>query len=361
MKNHTDITMLVEEAIGLLGKLVATPSFSHEEQGTAMILQQALQQRNIPAQRVMNNVWALNHFYDAAKPTILLNSHHDTVKPNSQYTLDPFHPLIRDGKLYGLGSNDAGAPLVSLMAAFLHFYDREDLRYNLIFAGTAEEEISGSNGIEALLPELGNIDCAIVGEPTGMQMAIAEKGLLVLDCLVQGQAGHAAREEGENAIYKALPDIAWFQSYSFPEISPVLGPVKMSLTMISAGVQHNVVPAECRFTVDVRVNDCYTHEEILAIIKEHVACTVTPRSMRLRATAMDAGHPLVLAGESLGLRSFGSATMSDKALMPFPALKMGPGESARSHSADEYVLLAEIEGGIQTYIRLLEKILLKAS
>ncbi len=361
MKNHTATTTIVEEAIGLLEKLIATPSFSHEEQGTAMILQQALQQHKIPAQRIMNNVWARNQFYDDAKPTILLNSHHDTVKPNSQYSLDPFHPLLLEGKLYGLGSNDAGAPLVSLLAAFLHFYHRDDLRYNLVFAATAEEEISGSNGIEALLPELGKIDCAIVGEPTSMQMAIAEKGLLVLDCIVHGQAGHAARQEGENAIYKALPDIAWFQSYRFPEVSPVLGPVKMSLTMISAGVQHNVVPAECRFTVDVRVNDCYTHEDIVAIIKEHVACTVKPRSMRLRATAIDAAHPLVVAGESLGLGSFGSATMSDKALMPFPALKMGPGESARSHSADEYILLEEIERGIQTYIRLLEKILLQAS
>jgi acetylornithine deacetylase len=360
-EKNRDVDNLLQESVVLLEKLIATPSFSHEEQGTAMILLHTLQQHKIPAQRIMNNVWARNRFYQADKPTILLNSHHDTVKPNSQYSLDPFHPLLRDGKLFGLGSNDAGASLVSLLAAFLHFYDREDLRYNLVFAATAEEEISGSNGIEALLPELGNIDCAIVGEPTGMQMAIAEKGLLVLDCVVHGQAGHAARDEGENAIYKALPDIAWFQSYRFPKVSPTLGSVKMSLTMISAGVQHNVVPAECRFTVDVRVNDCYTHEEILAIIREQVACTVTPRSMRLRATAMDAGHALVIAGESIGLRNFGSATMSDKALMPFPALKMGPGESARSHSADEYILLKEIEEGIETYIRLLEKILLKAS
>jgi acetylornithine deacetylase len=346
-----------QEAVALLTRLIATPSFSKEEQGTALLMQQSLQQKGIRTERLRNNIWAKNLHFDPAKRTLLLHSHHDTVRPNKQYTLDPFQPLQRDGKLYGLGSNDAGASLVSLQTAFRHFYDKKDLSYNLIFAAGAEEEISGPDGVESLLPELGKIDCAIVGEPTGMQMAIAEKGLLVLDCVTHGQAGHAARNEGENAIYKALPDIAWFQAFQFPKVSDVLGPVKMSLTMIQAGVQHNIVPAECRFTVDIRVNDCYAHEEILDIVRQHVSCDVTPRSMRLRASCIPQTHPLVEAGASLGLPSFGSATMSDKALMPFPALKIGPGDSARSHSADEYIGVVEIEEGIDIYIALLEKIL----
>lgn len=351
------LTSYHQEAVNLLTRLIATPSFSKEEQGTALLMQQSLQQKGIRAERLRNNIWAKNRHFDASKPTILLHSHHDTVRPNKQYTLDPFQPVERDGKLYGLGSNDAGASLVSLHAAFRHFYEKENLAYNLIFAAGAEEEISGPDGVESLIPELGNIDCAIVGEPTGMQMAVAEKGLLVLDCVVYGQAGHAARNEGENAIYKALNDINWFREFSFPKISEQLGPVKMSLTMIQGGIQHNIVPAECRFTVDVRVNDRYTHEEVLEIVRSHVSCEVHPRSMRLRASAIDPKHPLVKAGKSLKLSSFGSATMSDMALMPFPALKIGPGDSARSHSADEYIGIDEIENGIRIYIDLLEKIL----
>ncbi len=349
-KNHS-------VAVDLLKQLIAIPSFSREEQGTAQLIQGFLQGRGIPASRLVNNIWARNKFYDPALPTLLLNSHHDTVKPDKHYTLDPFNPLVQDEKLYGLGCNDAGGCLVSLLATFLHFYEQEDMRYNIVFAASAEEEISGVNGIEALIPALGQIDCAIVGEPTLMDMAVAEKGLLVLDCSVEGKAGHAAREEGENAIYKVLADIEWFRTYRFPEVSPLLGPVKMSVTLIHAGVQHNVVPAQCDFTVDVRLNECYTHEALLDIVRAHVSCNVTPRSMRLRSTSIAADHSLVKAGVSLGMKSYGSATLSDKALMPFPALKIGPGDSARSHTADEFIYLHEIREGIDKYIALIERLI----
>jgi acetylornithine deacetylase len=351
---ENSIRSLSDKAIALLQQLIAIPSYSREEQDTAALIREAFQQLGIDAQIHGNNVWVRNQAYDPSLPTLLLNSHHDTVRPNKLYTRNPFEAAIQDGKLYGLGSNDAGGPLVALMACFLYFYHNTTLPYNLVFAATAEEEISGAKGIEALLPELGSIDCAIVGEPSSMRMAVAEKGLLVLDCLVIGEAGHAAREEGENAIYKALADIHWFRDYEFERISTVLGPVKMSVTVIEAGTQHNVVPATCRFTVDVRVNDCYSHEEILDIIQQHVCCEVKARSMRLRATSIAGDHPLTVAGNRIGLESFGSSTMSDKALMPFPALKLGPGDSARSHSADEYIYIKEIEEGIQTYIQLLK-------
>lgn len=352
-----DIDKLAEDAIMFLKRLIATPSFSKEEQGTAALIQQFFQSRGLVPSRTMNNVWIRNRHFDKKKPTILLNSHHDTVKPNHQYTLNPFQPLAQDGLLYGLGSNDAGGCLVSLIAAFLHFYERKDLKYNLVLAATAEEEISGANGIEALLPLLGKIDCAIVGEPTLMDMAVAEKGLMVVDCTIAGKAGHAAREEGENAIYKSLDYMRWFETFKFPEVSPLLGPVKMNVTLIHAGTQHNVIPDECRFTADVRLNECYTHEQVLAVIREHVKGEVIPRSTRLRSTFITDDHPLVQAGASLGLKSFGSVTMSDKALMPFPALKIGPGDSARSHTADEYIKLEEITRGIHTYINLLEAVL----
>lgn len=348
---------LVSEAVALLKQLIATPSFSKEEQGTANVLQKFLQSHSVLPSRLMNNVWAKNLHYDSARPTILLNSHHDTVKPNSAYTKEPFTPLEEDGKLYGLGSNDAGGCLVSLLATFLNYYHRTDLKYNLVFAATAEEEISGTNGIAALLPELGRIDAAIVGEPTLLEMATAEKGLVVLDCETVGVAGHAARNEGDNAIYKALQDIQWFGSYKFSKESVLLGPVKMSLTMIQAGTQHNVVPASCRYTVDVRVNECYTNEEIVEEIKEHVSCAVTPRSLRLRSTSISEDHYLVKAGLAIGRKVFGSSTLSDKVFMQFPAVKMGPGDSARSHTADEFIYLSEIEAGIDTYIKLLNQVL----
>ena len=351
------INELYNEAEQLLKKLITIPSFSREEHGTAMLLQGFLQQKGIAANRLMNNVWAKNKHYDPAKPTLLLNSHHDTVKPNTAYTREPFMAKVEDGKLYGLGSNDAGGCLVSLLAAFLFFYEKENLAFNLIFAATAEEEISGANGIEALIPVLENIEAAIVGEPTEMQMAIAEKGLLVLDCTSIGVAGHAARSEGDNAIYKAMQSIAWFNSYKFPETSDMLGPVKMNVTIITGGVQHNVVPATCNYTVDIRLNDLYSHDQVIDLVKEHIVCHVAPRSKRLKPSAISKDHPLVKAGAALGLRAFGSDTLSDMALMPFPALKIGPGNSARSHMADEFIYLKEIQNGISVYIQILEQLL----
>jgi len=351
------LTALYTGALGLLKELIAIPSYSREEQETAAILRRFFSAKGISVNRYMNNVWVANKHFDADKPTILLNSHHDTVKPNKDYKHDPFVALEQEGKLYGLGSNDAGGCLVSLAATFLYFNEQADLKYNIIFAATAEEEVSGANGIEALLPQLGNISFGIVGEPTLMDMAVAEKGLMVLDCVAHGKSGHAAREEGENSIYKAMKDMAWFRDFVFPEVSDTLGPVKMSVTMVNAGTQHNVVPATCSFTVDVRLNECYTHEQALALIKQNVDCDVTARSMRLRSTSIAADHPIVKAGLALGLKPYGSATMSDKALMPFPALKIGPGDSARSHMADEYIFVAEISRGIDIYVQLLKAVL----
>ncbi len=344
-------------AANMLSRLIATPSYSKEEFGTAALIQTYLQAQGIPAQRFINNVWAKNLHYDANKPTLLLNSHHDTVKPNEGYTNDPFNPIQKDGKLYGLGSNDAGGCLVSLLATFLYFYGKQDLKYNIIFAASAEEEISGADGIAALLPEFGKIDVAIVGEPTLLQMAVAEKGLMVLDCEASGVSGHAARNEGSNAIYNAFKDLHWFAEHQFPKVSELLGPVKMTVTMINAGTQHNVVPATCKFTVDVRINECYTNEELLEEIRQNVTCKVMARSMRLRSTSIHKEHPLVQAGLKLGKEIFGSSTLSDKVFMNFPALKIGPGDSARSHMADEFIYLNEIEEGIDTYINILKEIL----
>ena len=349
---------IFDDIFALLKDLIRTPSLSKQEDQTAALLRKFLEERGIAVQREKNNVWALNRHYDPQKPTILLNSHHDTVKPNPQYTRDPFDPQVESGRLYGLGSNDAGGCLVSLIGAFLHFYDQPGLTYNLLLAATAEEEISGKEGVEALLPTLPPIACAIVGEPTQMNLAVAEKGLMVLDGVSHGRAGHAAREEGENALYKLLGDLEWFRSYRFPKESPWLGPVKMSVTVIETeNKAHNVVPAICRYVVDVRVTDAYSHEEVLAVIRENISSEVTPRSMRMRATRIEENHPLVQAGLRLGRTAYGSPTSSDKALMPFPALKCGPGDSARSHTADEYVEVAEISGGLEGYIRLLESIL----
>lgn len=354
----TDLHTLQKDAIELLKQLISTPSFSKEEDQTAAILTAFFQQRNIPVQQKGYNVWAKNKHFDASKPTILLNSHHDTVKPNKGYTLDPFTPVEKDGKLFGLGSNDAGGPLVSLIAAFLYFYERTDLQYNFILAASAEEEISGLNGIELVIPELGPVAFGVVGEPTQMQMAVAERGLMVLDAVTHGKAGHAAREEGDNAVYNALRDIEWFRTYRFPKVSDLLGPVKMSVTVIETDNKaHNVVPAQCKFVVDTRVNELYTFEEILAVIQEHVQSSVQPRSMRLRSTGISIDHPIVQAGIALGRSYYGSPTTSDKALMPFAALKIGPGDSARSHTADEYIYIEEIKEGIALYVKLLEHVL----
>ena len=344
---------LTNEAVLLLKELISIESFSKTENKTATLIEIFFIKKNISTNRLLNNVWVNNKFFDDNKPTILLNSHHDTVKPNSQYTKNPFDPIIEDGKLFGLGSNDAGGPLVSLIACFLFFYEKSNLNFNLILAATAEEEISGRNGIELVLPKLGTIYFGIVGEPTKMNIAIAEKGLLVIDCIAYGKTGHAAREEGDNAIYKALKDIEWFQSFQFPKISKTLGPVKMSVTLIQAGIQHNIVPETCHFTVDIRTTDEYTNQEVLDIIKEHISSMIQPRSVRLNPSSVSINHPLVLTGQSLHLKLYGSPTTSDQALMNFPTFKMGPGDSARSHSADEFIYLREIEEGIELYIKLL--------
>lgn len=348
---------LQEDSLELLKQLIRTPSFSKEEDKTADAIAQFLQDRNVKTHRKLNNVWAYNLHYDASKPTLLLNSHHDTVKPNSGYTRDPFAADVEGGKLYGLGSNDAGGCLVSLIATFLYFYAQADLSYNICLAATAEEEISGINGLESILPDLGELEFAIVGEPTQMNLAIAERGLLVLDCTVQGKAGHAAREEGENAIYKALKDMEWFRNYRFSKVSEVFGPLKMSVTIINAGSQHNVVPALCTFTVDVRVTDAYTNEEVLKIIRTNVDCEVKARSTRLKPSSIAKEHPLVQSGLALGRTTYGSPTTSDQALLSIPSLKVGPGDSARSHMADEYIFVHEIGEGIKLYIDLLKPVI----
>lgn len=347
-----------DDAVQLLKQLIATPSISREEQGTAQLLGQFLAGKGVPYQQHLNNVWAVNKHFDPAKPSILLNSHHDTVKPNPQYTRDPFSPDVLDGKLYGLGSNDAGGCLVSLLAAFLHFYEQEGMAYNIVVAITAEEEISGVNGIESILHVLPKPALAIVGEPTKTDLAIAEKGLMVLDCVAHGKAGHAARDEGENALYKAMDDINWFRTFRFPKVSEALGPVKMSVTVIqTSNKAHNVVPAECSFVVDVRATDQYTLEEMLEIIRGHVKCEVKPRSMRMRPSFIPKDHPLVAAGVSLGKQLYGSPTTSDQALIPATSVKVGPGDSARSHTADEFIYLDEIRQGIDTYINLLSRLI----
>jgi acetylornithine deacetylase/succinyl-diaminopimelate desuccinylase-like protein len=341
-------------ALQLLQQLIAAPSFSKEEDKTAAILFDFFSGKGAAPKRQGNNIWVNSKYFDSSRPTLLLNSHHDTVRPNPGYTRDPFMPKIEEGKLFGLGSNDAGGPLVALIASFLHFYERKDLAFNLVMAATAEEEISGANGIESIWSQLPKIDFAIVGEPTGTEVAIAEKGLLVIDCVSHGKAGHAARDEGENAIYLAMKDIEWFRTFQFPKTSPMLGKVKMSVTVIQAGQAHNQVPAQCRFTADIRVTDAYTLEEVLDTVRQNIASEVTPRSLRLRPSGIEDHHPLVQAARATGRKLYGSPTTSDQALIPVPSIKMGPGESARSHSADEFIFIAEIEEGIARYISLLE-------
>lgn len=349
---------LYEKATNLLIKLIAVPSFSKEEDEVASVLEEFFEKERVHSYRKGNNVWVKNQYFDPAKPTVLLNSHHDTVKPNPQYTRDPFKPEIIDGKLFGLGSNDAGGPLVSLIATFLHYYPQQNLKYNVMLAATAEEEISGTGGVESIWSSLPPVDFSIVGEPTLCQMATAEKGLMVIDCIARGKAGHAAREEGINAIYEALPDIEWFKNYRFPIVSQTLGPIKMTVTIINAGKQHNVVPAECHYTVDVRVTDAYSLEELLAVIKQNVKSEVSPRSMRMRPSGIAEEHPLVQAAIKLGIERYGSPTTSDQALIPTPSVKMGPGDSARSHTADEFIYVDEIRKGIETYIKVLNEVIL---
>jgi len=356
LNKSSTIEKLYHEALSVLQELIKVPSLSRQEDKTAVILEKYFSDKNIPVERVKNNLYAKNKNFAEGKKTILLNSHHDTVPPNKNYTNDPFRPLIKDDKLFGLGCNDAGAPLVSLLAAFLYFYEKE-IPVNIIFAASAEEEVSGKDGTELLLTHLPKINMGIVGEPTQMKMAIAEKGLLVLDCEASGKAGHAARDEGENAIYKAIKDIQWLEEFSFEKKSKWLGSVHKAVTSIETeNKAHNVVPSSCRFVVDVRVNDLYSFEEILDILKSKMKSKINPRSMRLKPSFISENHPLVKSGKALGMEVFGSPTCSDMALMDFPAVKCGPGNSARSHTADEFVYLHEIKEGISLYVDWLEKL-----
>lgn len=342
-----------EAAVSLLKELIRCPSPSRDEAVAADVMVAACRREGMEPHRVGNNVWCVTPRLRSGRPTLLLNAHIDTVKPVSAWRRDPFSPTVEDGRLYGLGSNDCGGGLVSLFYTFVRLREVEDLPWNLVFLASAEEEVSGRDGLERALPLLPPIDCALVGEPTGMRPALAEKGLMVLDVTARGRSGHAAREEGVNAIYRAMPDMEWFRTYRFARVSPLLGAVKMSVTMVQAGTQHNVVPDECRFVVDVRANECYANEELLEEIRRHVASEVVPRSTRLNSSRLDPDHPLARAAVAVGGAPFGSPTLSDQALMPWPSLKMGPGDSARSHTADEYILLSEIAGAVTAYDTLL--------
>jgi acetylornithine deacetylase len=341
------------DAVSLLEQLIAISSFSKEENTVADFLERYIEIKGYVASRKDNNVWILSPGFDTSRPTILLNSHIDTVRPVTGWNRNPLIPSIENGRLYGLGSNDAGASVVCLLQTFFYLTQQQQA-YNLIFAASAEEEISGKNGLESLLSELPKIDFAIVGEPTQMNLAVAEKGLMVLDCTVHGQAGHAARNEGINAIYRALADIEWFKTFEFVKKTDLLGPVKMSVTQINAGTQHNVIPDKCTFVVDVRSNEMYSNQDILDEIRKHVGCDVNARSTRLSSTATPLHHPIVKRGRELNRTLFGSPTLSDQSLMPFPSLKMGPGDSARSHTADEFILLSEIKESIEIYTQLLD-------
>lgn len=349
---------LTKKAIELLKNLIETPSFSSEEDKTALLIESWFVEFKIPYQRTKNNVWATNKHFKEGKPTLLLNSHHDTVKPNNGYTKDPFKAIEEDGKLYGLGSNDAGGCLVSLLATFTHFYAKKNLKYNLVIVASAEEESSGPNGLNSMLEIIPEIDVAIVGEPTQMNLAIAEKGLVVFDAKVKGTPSHAAHPNNDNAIYNTIEVLKWFKEYQFEKKSPVLGDVKMTVTQINAGKQHNAVPAEVDLVIDVRVNDRYTNEEIAKILKKKSPCTtIDARSLRLNSSSIPIAHPLVEAGVELGRETYGSPTLSDQAVLSCPSLKLGPGYSPRSHTADEFIYLNEIEEGIDIYIKLLEKVL----
>ena len=347
----------IQDAITLLCRLIATPSVSRSESEAATIMEQTIAGYGFETHREANNLWVVDPWFDDARPTVLLNAHIDTVKPVKSWQRDPFVPTIEGDMLYGLGSNDCGGGLVTLLQVFRRFCTDADCSrraFNLIYLASAEEEVSGKNGISRVLPRLPKIDVAIVGEPTGMQPAVAEKGLMVLDLKAHGKSGHAARNEGVNAIYEALEDMQWIRNYQFKKTSRLLGPVKMSLTMVNAGTQHNVIPDTCSMVVDIRTNECYTNEEVYDIVCRHVKSEVSARSFRLHSSHIDLEHPLVRRCVSLGMTPFGSPTLSDQSLMPFPSLKLGPGESSRSHSADEYIRISEIEHAFDTYVKLLE-------
>lgn len=346
------INDLYVESVDLLRKMISVPSFSKQEDEVVQTIIEFLEAKELSFERSINNIILKSPHWKNRNPTLLLNSHIDTVKASEKWTKNPFIPVEEEGKLYGLGSNDAGASVVSLLAAY-RFLIQKKQKYNIILVISAEEEISGKNGIEHVLKELPSVSFGIVGEPTQMQMAVAEKGLMVLDCIVHGEAGHAARNEGINAIYLAMQEVEWFKCFKFPEQSNYLGDVKMSVTQINAGSQHNVVPDKCHFVVDVRTTDRYSNNEILEIINENVACEVTPRSTRLNSSFAPTDHPLIISGQKIGMVSYGSPTLSDQALMSFPSVKLGPGNSARSHTADEYIRLDEIKDGIEKYVKLL--------
>lgn len=348
-----EVSAYASEAINLLEKFIAIPSFSREEEAAADALEQFIKAKGLNCRRKGNNIWLTAEGYDATRPTLLLNAHIDTVRPTAGWIRPPFEATHENGCLYGLGSNDCGGGLVALLQTF-RLLSRRDQPYNLIYLASCEEEVSGKQGIEMVLPFLPPVDVAIVGEPTGMQPAIAEKGLMVLDVTAHGQGGHAARDEGVNAIYEAMEDIEWFRSFRFKKVSPMLGAVKMTVTVIQAGTQHNVVPAECRFTVDVRSNELYSNHEIFDEICRNVKSEVQARSFRLNSSRIDPCHPLVRSAIGLGRIPYGSPTLSDQALMPFPSLKMGPGDSARSHTADEYIKPAEIHEAIRLYLNMLD-------
>lgn len=348
-----ETTQYLDDAVALLRLLIATPSVSRDEARAADIMEDAMRGYGLSPRRDANNVWAIAPGYDAEKPTLLLNAHIDTVKPVSSWTRNPFSPDIEDGRLYGLGSNDCGGGLVALLQAFRHLSAGEQ-RYNTVYLASAEEEVSGKDGISRALPQLPPISMAIVGEPTAMQPAIAEKGLMVVDATAKGVSGHAARNEGRNAIYEALDDLCWLRSYRFEKVSPLLGPTLMSVTVINAGTQHNVVPDECRFTIDIRTNEHYRNEDVFAFLQSRLKSEIKARSFRLSSSHIGTDNPVVARCMEIGMRPFGSPTLSDQALMRFPSLKLGPGDSARSHSADEYIRINEIKDAIETYIRLLD-------
>lgn len=345
---------LAVEALNLLKQLISIPSFSEEEDETAEAIDAWLKKFGVETKRQYNNIYAFNKYYDDSKPNLLLNSHHDTVKPNSAYTNDPFDAHVKDGKLYGLGSNDAGGALCSLLATFVHFYERQDLNHNIIISATAEEEDAGDKSISALLPILPEIDVAIVGEPTLMQLAVAEKGLVVFEGKVEGTPSHAAHPNDNNSIYNTIKVLQWFKDYKFEKVSEVLGPVKMTVTQINAGNQHNVVPAHVDLVIDTRVNDCYTNEEINAILQKEAPCKLSPRSLNLGSSSIPIDHPLVQSGIALGRDTYGSPTLSDQAELSCQSLKLGPGDSTRSHSADEFIYVREVEEAVGLYIDILE-------
>ena len=341
------------DAIELLKKIIAIPSFSGEEDKVVDLILTTLADYGYIAERKGNNIWVKSRNFDAAKPTILMDSHLDTVKPNGNWDTDPFAPTVKEGKLYGLGSNDTGGSIVSMLSTFLQLAETEQ-SFNLIWLGSAEEERAGANGIRSIIEELGQIDLALIGEPTDMQAAIAERGLMVVDCLAKGVSGHAAREEGVNAIYEALADIEWFRNYQFAKESNLLGKVKMSVTGINAGSLHNVVPAECQFMVDVRINEHYSNAEVIEVIQQHIKCEATPRSLTWNSSSIHEEHPIVKRCKELGLTSYGSPTTSNQVAIPYTSLKIGPGQSARSHTANEYIEIKEIEEGIKIFINLLD-------